>query len=90
MSLSKLVRELGFDATVHGFRTSFRTWVQDQTDYPREVAEAALAHRIGDDAEMAYARSDVFEKRMAMMAAWSEFLLSGDTTNKHLVSEVAR
>jgi integrase len=74
MTLSKLVRELGFDATVHGFRTSFRTWVQEQTDYPREVAEAALAHRIGDDAEMAYARSDVIDKRVAMMVAWSRFL----------------
>jgi integrase len=78
MTLSKLVRELGFNTTVHGFRTSFRTWVQEKTDYPREIAEAALAHRVGDDAEMSYARSDVLEKRMKMMEAWSLFLAGAD------------
>jgi integrase len=74
MTLSKLVKELGFDADVHGFRTSFRTWVQEQTDYPREVAEAALAHAVGDDVEQAYARSDLFEKRRTMMEAWAGYL----------------
>ena len=67
MTLSKLVKELGFDADVHGFRTSFRTWTQEQTNFPREVAEAALAHATGDAVEQAYARSDVFEKRRKMM-----------------------
>lgn len=74
MTLSKLIKELGFDADIHGFRTSFRTWVQEQTDYPREVAEAALAHKLGDDVEEAYARSDLFEKRRLMMAGWAEFV----------------
>lgn len=59
MTLSKLVKELGFAADVHGFRTSFRTWAQERTSYPREVAEAALAHLTGDAVERAYARSDV-------------------------------
>lgn len=74
MTLSKLVKELGFDADVHGFRTSFRTWAQERTNYPREVAEAALAHLTGDAVERAYARSDVFEKRRKMMEAWAAYL----------------
>lgn len=74
MTLSKLIKELGFDADVHGFRTSFRTWTQEQTNFPREVAEAALAHKVGDAAEQAYARSDLFEKRRKMMHTWSGYL----------------
>lgn len=74
MTLSKLVKELGFKADVHGFRTSFRTWAQERTNYPREVAEAALAHTIKDKAEAAYARSDLFEKRRKMMESWAGYL----------------
>lgn len=76
MTLSKLVKELGFNADVHGFRTSFRTWAQEKTNYPREVAEAALAHLSGDAVERAYARSDLFEKRREMMDAWAKHLLA--------------
>jgi integrase len=74
MTLSKLVKELGFPVDVHGFPTSFRTWTQERTNFPREVAEAALAHIAGDAAERAYARSDLFEKRRKMMEAWAGFL----------------
>jgi len=74
MTLSKLVKELGFDAEVHGFRTSFRTWAQERTNFPREIAEAALAHGIRDKAEAAYARSNHIEKRRKMMEAWAAFL----------------
>lgn len=74
MTLSKLVKELGYDADIHGFRTSFRTWVQEKTDFPREVAETALAHGVGDAVERAYARSDLFDKRREMMEAWAKFL----------------
>lgn len=74
MTLSKLVKELGFDADIHGFRTSFRTWAQERTNFPREVAEAALAHRSGDAVEQAYARSDVFAKRVKMMDAWAAYI----------------
>lgn len=77
MTLSKLVKELGFDADVHGFRTSFRTWAQERTNFPREVAEAALAHLSGDAVERAYARSDVFEKRRRMMEAWAAYVAGG-------------
>lgn len=74
MTLSKLVKELGFDVDVHGFRTSFRTWTQERTNFPNEVAEAALAHLSGDAVERAYARSDLFEKRRKMMEAWAGYL----------------
>lgn len=74
MTLSKLVKELGFHADVHGFRTSFRTWVQEQTEFPRELAEAALAHSIGNAVEQAYARSDLLDRRRAMMDTWAYFL----------------
>ena len=69
MTLSKLVKELGFDADVHGFRTSFRVWAQERTDFPGEVAEMARAHVNKDRVEAAYARSDLFEKRREMMEA---------------------
>jgi len=74
MTLSKLVKELGFDVDVHGFRTSFKTWCQERTNTPREVSEAALAHTIQNKAEAAYARSDLFEKRMALMEGWAIYL----------------
>ena len=73
-TLSQVVQRLGFPADVHGFRTSFRTWAQERTNTPREVAEFALAHTVGDAAEQAYARSDLFEKRRKMMEAWAAYL----------------
>ncbi|MYA30650.1 MAG: tyrosine-type recombinase/integrase [Gammaproteobacteria bacterium] len=74
MTLSKLLKDLNIAAVPHGFRASFRTWASEQTDAPRAVMEAALAHRLGDQAEQAYARSDLFEKRRQLMAAWSAYL----------------
>jgi integrase len=74
MTLSKLVKELGFDADVHGFRTSFRTWAQERTNFPREVQEMALAHVLDNKVEAAYARSDLFEKRRKMMESWAQYL----------------
>jgi hypothetical protein len=57
--------------TVHGFRSAFRDWAGNETAFAREVAEAALAHVIGDAAERAYRRGDALEKRRAMMEAWA-------------------
>lgn len=74
MTLSKLMRELGIAAVPHGFRSSFRDWAGEQTHHPREVIEFALAHVIKDKAEAAYARSDLFEKRRALMTDWSRYL----------------
>ncbi|MBG0795059.1 integrase arm-type DNA-binding domain-containing protein [Methylocystis sp. H62] len=62
------------EATVHGFRSSFRDWTGDVTHFSREVAEAALAHAVGDKAEQAYRRSDALEKRRALMAAWASYI----------------
>ena len=74
MTLSKLVKELGFEADVHGFRTSFKTWAQERTNFAREVSEMALAHVIQNKAEAAYARSDLLDKRRMMMESWAGFL----------------
>jgi len=61
------------DVTVHGFRSTFRDWAAERTNFPAEVAEAALAHAIGDKVEAAYRRGDLFEKRRRLMDAWAEF-----------------
>jgi hypothetical protein len=74
MTLSKLVKGLGYDVDVHGFRTSFKMWCQERTTTPREVSEAALAHTIRNKAEAAYARSDLFEKRRALMERWAQHI----------------
>ena len=71
---AKLLRELGFDAVTHGFRSSFRDWASEQTHTPHAVMEAALAHTIRNNAEAAYARSDLFEKRRSLMEAWAAYL----------------
>jgi len=74
MTMSKLVKELGYSVDIHGFRTSFRTWVQEQTNTAHEVAERALAHKTTNKVEAAYARSDLFEKRRKLMDAWASYL----------------
>lgn len=61
------------DVTIHGLRSTFRDWAAEETDYPREVAEMALAHAIGDKVEAAYRRGDLFEKRRQMMEEWAAF-----------------
>ena len=73
-TLPKLMKDLGVPAVPHGFRASFRTWAEETTDTPRAVMESALAHRSGDAAEQAYARSDFYAKRKALMQAWADYL----------------
>ena len=60
--------------TVHGLRSSFKNWTLEQTDAPWAVSEAALAHVLGNSTEQAYARSDLFERRRALMQQWADFL----------------
>ena len=72
-----LLRELGIAAVPHGFRTSFRDWAAEETDHPREVIEAALAHVVRNRVEAAYARSDLFERRRVLMDDWSRYLAQG-------------
>ncbi|MFG1246029.1 tyrosine-type recombinase/integrase [Xanthobacter flavus] len=74
MSLTALLRRLKVDVTVHGFRSSFRDWAGDTTAFPREVAEAALAHAVGDATEAAYRRSDALAKRKGLMDVWGAFV----------------
>ena len=75
MALTMLLRRTGHpDITVHGFRSTFRDWAAECTAFPREVAEMALAHTIGDSVEAAYRRGDLFDKRRDLMEAWAEFV----------------
>ncbi len=74
MAMEMLLRRMKVESvTVHGFRSSFRDWIGDKTSFPREVAEAALAHAIGDETETAYRRSDALAKRRKLMDAWAAY-----------------
>jgi integrase len=75
MSMAMLLRRLKYpDVSVHGFRSSFRDWTGDRTSFPREIAEAALAHAVGDATEQAYRRSDALARRRKLMEAWALYL----------------
>ena len=73
-TLPKMLKYLGISAVPHGFRSSFRDWAAEKTDYPREVIEAALAHVVPNKVEAAYARSDLFERRRLLMDDWARYL----------------
>lgn len=73
MSLTAVLRRMEVPATVHGFRSTFRDWAAEATNYPRDAAEMALAHTVGDKVEAAYRRGDLFEKRRRMMDDWAKF-----------------
>jgi integrase len=73
-SMAMMLRRMNIqDATVHGFRSSFRDWAGNVSNFPREVVETALAHVIGDKAEQAYRRGDALEKRRQLMDAWAAY-----------------
>ena len=74
VTLPRLTKELGIAAVPHGFRSSFRDWAAEQTNTPREVVEAALAHTVQNPTEAAYARSDLFERRRRLMDDWAAYL----------------
>lgn len=83
MALLQLLRRLELkDVTAHGFRSSFRDWAAEQTAFPREVIEAALAHSVGSKVEAAYFRSDLFEKRRVLMDAWDTYCATVPTDGK--------
>jgi integrase len=73
-TMDKLLKRMEIDVTVHGFRSAFRDWVGNETHFPREIAEAALAHVVGNKVEAAYRRSDALEKRRALMQAWADYI----------------
>ena len=74
MAMATVLRRMGWsDITVHGFRSTLRDWAAEQTDYPREVAEMALAHAVGDRVEAAYRRGDLLQKRINLMRDWEAY-----------------
>jgi len=73
MTLVAVLRRLKVNAVPHGFRSTFRDWAEEATQYPHEVKEAALAHTVRNKTEAAYRRSDLFEKRREMMDAWGAY-----------------
>lgn len=73
MTLSAVTRRMEVDAVPHGFRSTFRDWCAERTNYPREVAEQALAHTISNAVEAAYRRTDLFDKRRRLMQEWAKF-----------------
>jgi integrase len=73
MALDRVLRRMKVDVTVHGFRSAFRDWAGERTYFPREIAEAALAHLVGDAVERAYRRGDALEKRRLLMDDWARF-----------------
>jgi integrase len=82
MALEMVLRRMGIeDATVHGFRSAFRDWAGNETPFPRELAEHALAHVIGDKAEQAYRRSDALARRRELMDAWARHCEGGAGEN---------
>lgn len=76
MTLSKLLKEMREPYTPHGFRSSFRDWVSEETQHPSDVAEAALAHVVKSKTEAAYRRGNLLEKRRVMMEDWNAFCCS--------------
>jgi integrase len=73
MAFDMLLRRMGKDVTTHGFRSSFRDWVANETSFPRELAEHALSDVIGNKAEQAYRRGTALERRRDLMEAWAGY-----------------
>ena len=73
MALLQFLRGHHDDLTVHGFRSTFRDWCAEMTNFPRELAEASLAHVLENKVEAAYQRGDLLEKRRRLMAAWADY-----------------
>ena len=83
MAFLMLLRRMGLDdLTVHGFRSTFRDWAAERTNYPNHVVEMALAHAVSDNVEQAYRRGDLFEKRRRLMQQWATFCTAARTTEQ--------
>jgi integrase len=88
MAMAMLLRRLGYlEATIHGFRSAFRTWVAEETEHSNEVAEMALAHTIGNKVEAAYRRGDLLARRREMMRDWENYCLTGTDQTLRLLEE---
>ena len=78
--LRQLLQKHRIAAVPHGFRSSFRDWAAEETDHPREVVEAALAHVVQNKVEAAYRRTDLFERRRRLLEDWASYLANGTAT----------
>jgi integrase len=90
VALQAVLKRAQVDATVHGFRSSFRDWAGDSTAFARDVVEAALAHAIENKTEAAYRRSDALEKRRKLMEAWAAFCASAPKEDRNNVRPLRR
>jgi integrase len=77
MAMAMLLRKLNPNITVHGFRSSFRDWVSEETIHSPEVAEKALAHAVANQVEAAYRRGDLLEHRRRLMKDWEDYCIEG-------------
>jgi integrase len=84
MAMEMMLRRMKTDVTVHGFRSSFRDWAGEATETPREVCEAALAHTVGNSAELAYRRGDALDKRKLLMEAWGAYCVPSNAADRNL------
>jgi integrase len=74
MTMTRAKNDIGGKGfTIHGFRSAFRDWAAEETNFQREVIETAIAHAVGDETERAYRRGDALEKRRKLMNAWAEY-----------------
>lgn len=89
MALTEVMRRMGLTAVPHGLRSTFSDWAAEKTNFPRDMAEMALAHTLTNAVEAAYRRGDMLEKRRSMMDAWSKFL-STPTTKANNVTPLTR
>ncbi len=87
-ALSGLLRTLEIPAVPHGFRSTFRDWAAEETNHPREVVEAALAHVVQNKVEAAYARSDLFERRRQLMDDWTAYVVDGTGEHRLMVAHL--
>jgi integrase len=88
MAFLQVLKRMGRgDLTAHGFRSTFRDWAAEQTSYPHEVAEMALAHTVTNKVEAAYRRGDLFEKRRRLMDDWATFCgnIRSTTSSKNII-----
>lgn len=89
MAMAVLLKRMEYDhITVHGFRSTFRDWAAERTNFPNEVVEMALAHAVGDKTEAAYRRGDLFEKRRRLMAEWAKHCSSPIATKRGSVVQM--
>ena len=84
-----MVRRMKSGLTVHGFRSSYRDWVSEETDHSPEVAEMALAHTISNKVEQAYRRGNLLERRRRLMVDWETYCMGGSSENLCLTADVA-